>query len=88
MMVIRRRECRITAFPRSTWIGEVRRNTLRRLAPLADPTLTLVRSSDRPVIATNDNWQSAANSAQLQAAGVAPSNALESAILITLDPGA
>ena len=56
--------------------------------PLADPTLTLVRSSDQTVIATNDNWQSASNSAQLQAAGFAPSNALESAILVTLQPGA
>src|SRR5258706_287699 len=56
--------------------------------PLADPTLTLVRSSDQTVIATNDNWGSAANAAQLQAAGFAPSNALESAILITLQPGA
>src|SRR5258706_5861 len=55
---------------------------------LADPTLTLVRSSDQTVIATNDNWGSAANAAQLQAAGFAPSNALESAILITLQPGA
>jgi len=56
--------------------------------PLANPTLTLVRSSDQAVIATNDNWGSAANAAQLQAAGFAPSNALESAILITLQPGA
>ena len=56
--------------------------------PLANPTLTLVRSSDQTVIATNDDWQSAANSAQLQSAGFAPSNALESAILINLPPGA
>jgi len=56
--------------------------------PLADPTLTLVRSSDQQVIATNDNWQTAGNAAQLQAAGFAPSNTLESAILINLAPGA
>jgi hypothetical protein len=56
--------------------------------PLANPTLTLVRSSDNAVIATNDNWGTAANAAQLQAAGFAPSNPLESAILITLAPGA
>ena len=56
--------------------------------PLANPTLTLVRSSDQTVIATNDNWSTAANAAQLQAAGFAPSNALESAILVTLPPGA
>jgi hypothetical protein len=56
--------------------------------PLANPTLTLVRSSDQAVIATNDDWQSAANAAQLQAAGFAPANALESAILVDLAPGA
>jgi hypothetical protein len=56
--------------------------------PLANPTLTLVRSSNQAVIATNDDWQSAANAAQVQASGFAPSNVNESAILITLDPGA
>ena len=56
--------------------------------PLADPSLTLVRSSDQTVIAANDNWQSAGNAAQLQAAGFAPTNRLESAILVTLNPGA
>jgi hypothetical protein len=56
--------------------------------PLANPTLTLVRSSDQVVIATNDDWQAAGNSAQLVTAGFAPSNTLESAILITLPPGA
>ena len=56
--------------------------------PLADPTLSIVRSTDQAVIATNDNWQTDANAAQLQAAGFAPPNALESAILVTLNPGA
>ena len=55
--------------------------------PLADPTLTLVRISDGAVIATNDNWQTAPNAGELQASGFAPSNGLEAAILITLDPG-
>jgi hypothetical protein len=55
---------------------------------LANPTLTLVRSSDQAVIATNDDWQSAANQADLVAAGFAPSNALEAAILADLAPGA
>jgi hypothetical protein len=55
---------------------------------LANPTLTLVRSSDQAVLATNDDWQSAANAAQLSAAGFAPSNPLEAGILITLPPGA
>jgi len=55
---------------------------------LANPTLTLVRSSDQAVIATNDDWQTAGNAAQLMATGFAPSNSLESAILVTLQPGA
>src|SRR5204862_38676 len=55
---------------------------------LANPTLTLVRSSDQSAIASNDNWQSAANAAQLQASGFAPTNPLDSAILVTLQPGA
>ena len=56
--------------------------------PLANPTLTLVRSSDQAVIATNDDWQSASNAAALQASGFAPSDAREAAILATLPPGA
>jgi hypothetical protein len=56
--------------------------------PLADPTLDLVRSSDQMTIATNDNWQTASNAAQVSASGFAPSHSLESAILITLQPGA
>jgi hypothetical protein len=53
---------------------------------LADPTLTLVPSSGPSV--TNDDWQTAANYLQLQASGFAPGNNKESAILITLAPGA
>ena len=56
--------------------------------PLANPMLTLVRSSDNAVIATNDDWQSAANAAQIQASGFAPSNPFEPAIMMTLAPGA
>jgi hypothetical protein len=56
--------------------------------PLGNPKLTLVRSSDQTVIAANDNWQSASNASQLQAAGFAPGNALEAALLVTLPPGA
>jgi hypothetical protein len=55
---------------------------------LANPTLTLVRMSDRQIIASNDNWGSAENAQQLVANGLAPSHALDSAILINLDPGA
>jgi len=56
--------------------------------PLANPTLSLVRSSDQAVIATNDDWQTASNQADLSAAGFAPTNALEAAILASLPPGA
>ncbi|HET9577403.1 MAG TPA: Ig-like domain repeat protein [Usitatibacter sp.] len=55
---------------------------------LANPTLTLVRASDQAVIATNDDWQQAANAAQVSSSGFAPSDARESAVLMTLDPGA
>jgi hypothetical protein len=55
---------------------------------LANPTLQLVRASDQAMIASNDDWGSAANAAQISASGFAPSNALESAILMTLEPGA
>jgi hypothetical protein len=56
--------------------------------PLANPMLTLVRSSDQSVLATNDDWQSAANQADLTAAGFAPGNPLEAAVLADLAPGA
>jgi hypothetical protein len=56
--------------------------------PLANPTLRLVRSSDQSTVAQNDDWSTASNASQLVAAGFAPSNSLESAILITLPPGA
>src|SRR6185436_11870604 len=55
---------------------------------LPDPLLQLVRSSDQAVIGVNDNWGEASNAAELQASGFAPSNALESALLVTLPPGA
>ncbi|HUR60316.1 MAG TPA: hypothetical protein VM029_21515, partial [Opitutaceae bacterium] len=55
---------------------------------LANPVLQLVRSSDQSVIAVNDNWGSAANVAQLASTGFAPADALEAAILVTLQPGA
>jgi hypothetical protein len=55
---------------------------------LADPMLQLVRSSDQTVIATNDDWQSAPNAADVASSGFAPSDPKESAILVTLAPGA
>jgi len=47
-----------------------------------------VRSADQATIATNDDWQAADNAAQLRAEGFAPSHPLESAILVSLPPGA
>jgi uncharacterized repeat protein (TIGR01451 family) len=53
---------------------------------LANPHLQLFTGQTQ--IAVNDNWQDAANAAQVQASGFAPANPLESAILTTLQPGA
>jgi len=55
---------------------------------LANPTLTLVRASDGAVVASNDDWSRGANSAQITASGFAPSKGVESAVLVTLEPGA
>jgi hypothetical protein len=55
---------------------------------LMDPMLTLVRSSDSAVLATNDDWQTAPNAADLVAVHLAPTNAKEPAIMMTLPPGA
>ena len=55
---------------------------------LANPTLELHKSSDGSIIASNDNWGTASNAAAIQATGLAPVSALESAILISLPPGA
>jgi len=55
--------------------------------PLQDPTLEL-HDSTRAVIAFNDNWMDAPNKQEIINSGLAPSNNLESAILMSLDPGA
>ncbi len=52
---------------------------------LPDPTLTLV-DPDGVTIFANDNWQDS-QGAQITAAGLALSNPLEAAILVTLPPG-
>jgi hypothetical protein len=52
---------------------------------LANPVVNLYSGST--VIASNDNWGSASNWAAIQATGMAPTNALEAAILVTLSPG-
>jgi DNA-binding beta-propeller fold protein YncE len=54
--------------------------------PLQDPVLQLVASDGTTI--TNDDWGSAPNAAQVQASGFAPSDPRESAILVTLQPGA
>jgi hypothetical protein len=54
---------------------------------LANPTLEL-RNSSGALLASNDDWQSdPAQAAELTAAGLAPTNASESGIAITLGPG-
>jgi len=55
---------------------------------LSNPTLQLVRLSDQVLIGTNDDWVDATNAADIQASGFAPSDSRESAILMTLPPGA
>jgi hypothetical protein len=55
--------------------------------PLSDTFLTIV-DSNGSVIATNDNWQDGHNAVDIQNKGLAPPNALESAIVLHLPPGA
>lgn len=54
---------------------------------LSDPTLDLVNSSGT-VIASNDNWQTDANASRVQMANLAPTQPVESALDVTLAPGA
>jgi hypothetical protein len=56
-------------------------------AVLADPTLELRDSNGTLLIANNDWQDNAVQAAELTAAGLAPSNALESGIAATLPPG-
>lgn len=53
---------------------------------LADPALEL-RDSSGNLIASNDNWEQAANATQIQTEGFAPAHASESALQTTLNPG-
>ena len=55
---------------------------------LFDPFLEL-HDGNGSLITTNDNWQQdSLQAVQIQAAGLAPGNALESALFMTLNPGA
>jgi arylsulfate sulfotransferase len=56
-------------------------------SPLKDPVLTLYNSSG-VAIASNDNWQTDDAAAEIQALGLAPGNAVESATLQRLAPAA
>ena len=54
---------------------------------LADPTLEL-RDNNGALVASNNDWQdNQAQAAELSAAGLAPTNPLESGIAATLSPG-
>lgn len=53
---------------------------------LADPAMEL-HDSAGSVIASNDDWRDSAQASQIQQSGIAPTDSLESAILITLPPG-
>jgi hypothetical protein len=53
---------------------------------LPDPVLSLY--SGASVIASNDDWGAASNAAAINATGLAPGHYRESAILVTLNPGA
>ncbi len=53
--------------------------------PLQDPTIELFTGNTS--LGTNDNWQQNSNAAEIIAAGLAPTNPLESALLVTLAPG-
>lgn len=55
--------------------------------PLSDTVLTIF-DSHGSVIATNDNWQDGNNALDIQRNGLAPPNALESALVLRLPAGA
>jgi hypothetical protein len=52
---------------------------------MANPTLDLFQGNT--LVASNDNWGDAANQQAVSETGLAPPNAPEAAILISLDPG-
>jgi hypothetical protein len=54
---------------------------------LSDPTLTIYDSTGS-AIATNDNWQDNTNAIHIRRHGLAPPNALESALMLHLPAGA
>ncbi len=76
--------------------GDSRRVLIRGLGPtlvqygtpgIADPQIRLTANGSNTTLFSNDNWQQAGNAAEIQSLGFQPSNASESALLITLPPG-
>ena len=55
--------------------------------PLGDPTLEL-HDANGVLVRSNDNWKDGPNAQQLKVLGLAPGNDLESAMQVTLPPGA
>lgn len=53
---------------------------------LANPSVQLLSGST--LLASNDDWKTNANSAQIIATGIPPTDDLESALLVRLEPGA
>ena len=53
--------------------------------PLPNPVLQVLNGTT--VIASNDNWPSAANVGAISATGLQPSNNAEAAVLVRLNPG-
>lgn len=52
---------------------------------LPDPTLE-VRAGNGLLLFQNDNWQESSQMAEIQASGIAPTQYLESAVIVTLQP--
>jgi hypothetical protein len=55
--------------------------------PISDPTIT-VYDSDRHVIASNDDWFTSSNAETISSYHLDPPSSLESALFLTLNPGA
>lgn len=55
---------------------------------LSDPTLVVVNQANKQIIAENDDWENAPDQQDIVEAGLEPTDRLESAVILTLDPGA
>ncbi len=55
-------------------------------AALTDPTIT-VYNSNHQIIATNDDWFTSTDASTIASYGLDPHNSIESALLLTLNPG-